>query len=40
MTEQDQKWYDTIQNGGRKAEQAQELTIFYGPKLYSTKYIK
>ena len=39
MTEQDQKWYDTIQNGGRKAEQAfQELTIFYGPKLYSQVY--
>ena len=39
MTEQDQKWYDTIQNGGRKAEQAfQDLTVFYGPKLYAQVY--
>ena len=39
MTEQDQKWRDTIQKGGRKAEQAfQELTIFYGPKLYAQVY--
>ena len=39
MTEQDQKWYDTIQNGGRTAEQAfQELTVFYGPKLNIAKF--
>ncbi|MBL6667587.1 MAG: RNA polymerase sigma factor [Crocinitomicaceae bacterium] len=39
MTEQDQKWRDTIQKGGKKAQQAfQDLTIFYGPKLYAQVY--
>ena len=39
MTEQDQKWRDTIQKGGKKAEKAfQDLTIFYGPKLYAQVY--
>ena len=39
MTEQDQKWCGIIQKGGRKAEQAfQDLTVFYGPKLYAQVY--
>jgi len=39
MTEQDHKWRDTIQKGGGKAEKAfQDLTKFYGPKLYTQVY--
>jgi len=39
MKEQDQKWCDTIQKGGQKAEKAfQDLAVFYGPKLYAQVY--